>query len=101
MIDPFLYGLDDPERACRSSWLPSAQSRCLTTARKLKGQLARPPFRLPTRGKLPYAAGGVHGAAVSFVVGDRNPLPGESIFYGTFTLKRASDKWLIESFATP
>jgi hypothetical protein len=99
IIHPFLYRL---AAACPSTWLPSAQARCRSTAAKLKVQLAKPQFRLPKQGKLPYAAGGVQGAAVSFVVGNRQPRPGSgSLFYGKFTLRQSSGKWLIASSARP
>ena len=99
IIDPFLYRL---AAACPSTWLPSAQARCRSTAAKLKVQLAKPQFRLPKRGKLPYAAGGVQGDVVGFDVGNRQPRPGSgSLFYGRFTLRQSSGKWLIASFARP
>jgi hypothetical protein len=99
IIDPYLYELD---KACPTTWLPSAQARCRSTAAKLKALLTKRAFRLPKRGKLPYAAGGVEGGAVSFELGNRQPYPGSgSIFTAAVTLRRSGDRWLIESFGTP
>ena len=96
IIDPYLYEL---ARACKTTWLPSAQARCHVTARKLKAFLARPHIGLPGRGKLPYEFDGVDRGAATYTLGGRNPVPGSGpIFFATVILKRSSGKWLIASF---